>query len=401
MTLEITINDDVINLGLFDYNLAIAHGRSEVTNNPTASNVQITLRGDTGPQLQIADVVAITFNDVPRFTGTISDLNVSFISTTNPTAITSITAMGNLSHLGLVDVGASGWTEQSARQRVEAIMTGSGETLVNGGDANITLHTVDLVDAQPTTALDALQEVATWTGATFFDDPQGRIVFEDYGNRGQTTFAGIWSNQVGTWSDAAGDWASYPTVITATSMDAGAVVFAPTFTKTLEPLINDVTLTYLADAIVNQTDSASIAAYGRREFRLQTQIKDSTDATTRAGNIITAQANPLWNLGQISILMNELTDNQLDEALALVSGNLVTVTGLPASGPYSSYIGILEGWTDSYNNGQHVLTVSISDPRFSYQTLTWGEVTADLTWSAVDADAAWFEIVSNDSLVGA
>jgi len=184
-------------------------------------------------------------------------------------------------------------------------------------------------------------------------------------------------------------------------MDAGAVVFAPTFTKTLEPLINDVTVTYLADAIVNQTDSASVAAYGRREYRLQTQIKDSTDATSRAGNIITAQANPLWNLGQISILMHELTDDQLDEALALVSGNLVIVTGLPASGPYQSYEGIVEGWTDSYNNGQHVLTVSISDPRFSYQTLLWSQVLDDLEWGDVDAAAQWFEIVSNNDLVGA
>jgi len=79
----------------------------------------------------------------------------------------------------------------------------------------------------------------------------------------------------------------------------------------------------------------------------------------------------------------------------------VIVTGLPASGPYQSYEGIVEGWTDSYNNGQHVLTVSISDPRFSYQTLLWSQVLEDLEWGDVDASAQWFEIVSNNDLVGA
>jgi len=392
--------DDPFDLDNIDYNLAIAHGRSDVTSSPTASNAQLVLRGDTGPLLELADVIQISFDGVKRFTGAISDLDVTFLSTTIPTAITTITAMGNLAKLGYTDVGATGYIEQSARQRVTDILDATGLTYLNAGDPDITLYETLAIDAQPSTALDALARIAQGTGATYYDDPQGRIIFEDYGNRSLTTFNGTWSNQVGNWSGASGTWGSYPITIGSLPLNAEGIIFAPTWTKTLTPLINDVTVAYGPDLTQNQTDGASITQYGRREYRLETQIKLEADAITRAASIITAQANGLWNLGQVSILMSELDEDQTTQVLNLVSGSLVNVIGLPASGPYTQFNGILEGWTDSYNNGQHILTLSISDPRFSYQILEFGEVTDTLTWGDVDPGVQWYEIITNNDLIG-
>jgi len=399
MTLQITLAGSVIDLALFEFNVTVAHGRSDVTSSPTASNTQIVLRGDTGPLLDLADTVAISFDGVARFTGAISDLDVSFISTTNPTAITTITAMGNLAKLGYTDVGVSGYSQQTARQRVKTILDATNETFVNAGDPDITLYAILEADAQPTTALDALGRIAQGTGATYYDDPTGRIIFEDYGNRGSTTFSGIWSNQIGTWGDAEGTWADAPLFPASFNLEAPGVIFAPTWSKTLTPLINDVTVTYGPDLTVTQTDSASITQYGRREYRLDTGIKTITDATTRAAGIMTAQANGLWNLGQISVLVDQLDPADTDKLLDLVSGSLVTVRGLPASGPYPDFNGIVEGWTDSYNNGQHIMTLSISDPRFSLQVLQWGQVAPAFTWSEVGAGAQWFEIITQSDLV--
>ena len=185
-------------------------------------------------------------------------------------------------------------------------------------------------------------------------------------------------------------------------------MFSPVWSKSLGAVINDVTVVYHsggggghgATGEVNQTDSASIAAHGRREYRLETEIENSADATTRAAGIITAQANPLWNLGQISILAHELSETDLDRVLKLVSGALVIVTGMPTTGPYAEYNGIVEGWTDSNSNGQHVITLSLSDPRFSYQMLECGEVKGTVTWADVGAAAQWFEIITNDDLIG-
>ena len=399
--ITMTLNGAAIDVSNVEFNLTIMHGRSGVTDPPTASSAQLVIRGAAGPVMEIADYLTITSHAEPRFAGKISDIAVSFIGTNPPEAITTVLAMGNLASLGLVDVGGSGYAEQTARQRVETILAASQVTYLNGGDPNITLKAVAALDAVATTAWDGISAVATQTGATFFDDPDGRVVFEDYGNRGLTTFEGVWSAQTTTWATTPGDWASFPTETTSTTLDSGGVVFTPTWTKTLEPLINDVTVGYGTELTIQQTDSASITAYGRREYVLNTEIKTLDDATTRAANIITAQANPLWNLGQISILVHELDATQTTAVMKLISGSLVIVNDLPAMGPYDAYEGIVEGWSDSYAGGNHTLTLSISDPRFSYQTLKWVDVLPALTWGEVDAAAQWFEIVSNNQLIGA
>ena len=404
----VTINAAEVDLALVDFDLSITHGRSDVTSPPTSSTCQLVIRGATGPAFDISDAVTITAHSVARFAGTISDLDVNFIGTNPPKAVTTITAMGNLAALGLQEVGASGWSEETARQRVEEILAASGFTYLNGGDAAITLHSLSAGNAEPTTALDGLAQIANWTGGTYFDDPDGRIVFEDYGNRGLTTFTGIWSSQANTWAGTSGTWGSFPTSIAGFPLDTAGVMFAPQWGKTLDPLINDVTVVYHSggggghgtSGEVNQSDSASISAYGRREYRLETEIKTLTDATTRAASIITAQANPLWNLGQISILVHELEAADLTKVMQLVSGDLVIVTGLPAQGPFSEFNGIVEGWTDNYTQGNHTLTLSISDPRFSYQMLEFGEVTATVTWGDVGASVAWFEVITNNDLIG-
>ena len=242
--------------------------------------------------------------------------------------------------------------------------------------------------------------MATQSGATFYDTPDGTVVFEDYGNRGQTTLTGIWSLQTTTWANTPGTWASIAPGINGTTIDGAGIILSPTWTKQLEPLINDITVTYGTDQSTQQTDSASIALYGRREYLLDTTISDVNDATIRGGQVITTQANPLWNLGQISILVNLLDAATTTAVMQLISGSLLRIYNLPAQGPYDDYTGIVEGWADSYNGGNHTLTLSISDPRFSYQILKWQDVIPDLIWGDVYNQTRWFETVSNNDLIG-
>ena len=395
-----TLNGSTIDMSTVDFNVTIMHGRSVVTDIPTASSAQLVIRGAAGPVMEISDYLVVSFNGQPRFSGKISNIDVSFSGTNPPTAITTVTGMGNLAELGLVDVGASGFVEETVRQRVEAILVSSGVTFLNGGDANITVKAVPAVDAVITTAWNGIADMATQSGATFYDTPSGEIIYEDYGNRGQTTLTGIWSLQTSDWANTAGTWASIAPGINGTTIDGAGIILSPTWTKQLEPLINDITVTYGTDQSVQQTDSASIAAYGRREYLLNTTISNISDATIRGGQVITAQANPLWDLGQISILVNLLDAATTLEVMKLISGSLLRIYNLPAQGPYTDYTGIVEGWADSYNGGNHTLTLSISDPRFSYQILKWQDVIPDITWGEVYAQTQWFEVVSNNDLVG-
>jgi len=395
------LNGSTIDMSAVDFNVTIMHGRSSVTDTPTASSAQLVIRGAAGPVMEISDYLVVSFDGQPRFSGKISNIDVSFSGTNPPTANTTVTGMGNLAELGLVDVGASGFVEESVRQRVESILVSSGVAFLNGGDTNITVKAVPAIDAVITTAWDGIAAMATQSGATFYDVPSGEIVFEDYGNRGQTTLSGIWSSQTTTWSGTTGTWSSIAPGINGTTIDGAGIILSPTWTKQLEPLINDITVTYGTDQSVQQTDSASISTYGRREYILETTISNIDDATIRGGQVITAQANPLWDLGQISILINLLDAATKTEVMKLINGSLLRVYNLPTQGPYTDYTGIVEGWADSYQGGNHTLTLSISDPRFSYQILKWQDVIPDLTWGEVYAQTRWFEAVSNNDLIGA
>ena len=401
MTLTMTLNGANIDMGTVEFNVTVMHGRSTVTDVPTASSAQLVIRGAAGPVMEISDYLVVYFNGQPRFSGKISDIDVSFSGTNPPTAITTVTGMGNLSKLGLADVGGSGYAEESVRQRVEAILSASGVSYLNGADDNITVKAVPAVDAVITTAWDAISDMCVQSGGTFFDTPHGVIVVEDYGNRGQTTSSGIWSSQSTDWANTSGTWASITPGVNSTIIDGAGIILSPTWTKQLEPLINDITVTYGTDQSVQQTDSASISAYGRREYLLNTTISNVSDATIRGGQVITAQANPLWDLGQISILVNLLDAATTTAVMELISGSLLRIYNLPAQGPYDDYTGIVEGWADSYQGGNHTLTLSISDPRFSYQILKWEDVIPDITWGEVYAQTQWFEVVSNNDLVGA
>jgi len=149
---------------------------------------------------------------------------------------------------------------------------------------------------------------------------------------------------------------------------------------------------------VNQTDSASIAAYGRRAYRLQTEIRYEADGTDRAGKIITAQANPLWSLGQISIIMEQLSTEDQAIILGLLSGSTVAILDLPQPAPLGQFVGIVEGWGERYADGQHVLTLSVSDPRYSFETITWAEVDPALEWGDIDPAVKWYELISGSDL---
>lgn len=399
MITEIDLGGTALDLDDVEWAVSIQHGRSDITSAPQPSNAQITIRGSVGVAAEISDSLTIRAYGARRFTGEVSDVRITHLSSVPPVALTTITAIGNLSRVGQVVVGADGWPEETVFQRVDDVLTATGLTYLNGADTDIVLHQISSGNSQATDALSYLGSIAEWTGATFYDDPEGRIVFESYGNRGITSFDGVWSSQLGTWADNTVAWNSFPIDQSATLIPSDTIVFTPSWTRTRQTVINRVTvLGYNDSHETTQSDSASISTYGLREYRLTTEMKDATDVTDRAGKIITAQANPLWSLGQISIMVHRLDTIPQDEILNLVSGMEVAITDLPQPAPLERYAGIVEGWSEIYTPGEHILTLSLSDPRYSFQTLTWGEVSMTIEWGDVFADAQWFEIISNGSL---
>jgi len=392
-----------LDLSDVEYTVNVQHGRNGVTNQPEASTAQITIRGTSGVTAKMSDPVVIQAYGFDRFTGEISDLTITHLSTTPPTAVTTVIAMGNLAKLGLRQTTDTSYPHETVRARAEKILTDGGITSVNGGSDTLELHSLSSsqTDLQP--VLDALAELAEWSGATYFDTPEGLIAFESYGTRGLTAFAATWTSLPEPWTFYSQTWDSFPTTIASYTFPSSGVIWSPTWTQTLEALINDINVTYGSTGQNEEQldDATSIALYGRRQYRLDTRLRNSADAINRAGGILTAQANPLWNMGKISVYVDLLTNTDRDRVLALVNGATVTVPNLPNPAPYSSFTGIVEGWGETYTPGQHIITFSISDPRYSYETVAWNELDPTLLWANVDPGVAWYNVVKADDLIAA
>ena len=396
----ILVNDVAIDLTDVEYDVQVQHGRSDIKSTPEASNASITIRGTTGTAINVGDEIRIgAYNGVCRFRGNVTDVQLEHISTEPATPVTTILAIGFLQKLGYLTTGESAYAKESPRDRVDDVMTGTGLDYLNAADANLELSANN--DPGINTVLSYLQSLAEWSGGTYFDDCRGRIIFEDYGNRGIAGNSGIWENLTEPWSFYTTAWSTFPTNNAAHSIPGSAIAWAPQWAKNLQSVINDIEVEYDNGSIYQLEDTASITEFGRRKYDLVTELHGATDAQERAEQILTAQAQPLWNLGQVTVLMHRLTTEQRDDTMTLLNGSRVIVDDLPAGSPYTQFQGIVEGWSERYTPGQHLLTLSMSDPRASYQTCTWADVDASLIWGDVNATLAWYNAVNADDLLPA
>lgn len=383
-----------LDLNGVEYAITVSHGRSDILAPSNASQAEIILFGPLNTTPEITDSVYLTAYGDARFTGEVTDARIEFLG--DGTARTMVTAIGRLAQLGsiLIDVN---FPHEMVDARVETILTATGLDYLNGATDTLELFAVN--DDIPVTALSLLDSIAQDSGGTFFDMPDGRIVFESYGVRGQTANPGNWQAQTTTWQQEGHQWDSFPTSLAALALPANAVVYAPTWTKTAQGLINEVSITHGdPPAVETYTDATSVALYGLKATELTTGLRKNADSDARGAAILLAQAYPLWNLGQVSVLVHTLSAPTRNLLMVAQSGTTIQVSSLPAAGPYTQFTGICEGWTEVYTPGEHVLTLSLSDPRMSYQTVTWADVDPALTWANVDPNLEWYNVVTADDL---
>ena len=385
-----------------EYNVAIYHGRNDVTEAPQPSNAQIVLicTGDYSIPVALGDTVTIQAYSVNRFTGRVSDLTVTHATTggdQEPYTTVTITAMGNLARLGNYWTGDAGYAAETLDIRADNILgaTPLTYTIEAEPDVALTAYTGGLASVQ-----DLMAQLCEWTGATLYDKPDGSVYFESYTRRGYTYSDAAWDELTGTWSSYSGTWNDQYNPTTSApapvSLPAGAVVWEPVWTATTNTVLNDVTISYGTNDpqdTLQLTDSGSISLFGTRAIELVTGLESSDDATNRAQLVLTSQSQQRWQLGTVEVLMDELTSIQRTAVLALTSGDRVLVTDLPQPAPYPQFIGVVEGWGETYTPGEHRLSLSLSDPRYSYAVVTWGEAPAAADWANVPALNDWADIV--------
>jgi hypothetical protein len=376
----------------------------------------MTLLGFLSIPVDISDLVEISVYGVTRFTGRVTDVTLGHDFNANgPTlgpgpeaymARLDVTMIGNLSVLGLKFVGAAGYPEQLLNDRVEDILTEAAVTFANNSDPLMTQIALDPLDGGYS-ALEQLTAMGTETGGTLCDLPDGAVLWESYSRRGYGYNPATWGDidPTDTWADVPYVWAdvyervdtSQPTV----ELPHTAVAWSPIWRNTSQTILNDVTVSYGASGELTQTDTdpTSIATHGRRAFTLSTRLADGVDAQNRASDIIRTQSEPRYAVQAIAVLMETLTDPTRANLLDVISGSKVAIDQLPQPAPIDDFVGVCEGWVETFTPGLDRLVLSLSDPRFSYQVVTWNEVDPLLTWSDVNASVQWYNVVSAGDLV--
>lgn len=380
------------------YQIVVTHGRPDISTGPQPSSATIIVQGAATAPAEVGDELEILAYGFDRFLGNVTDLTWTNLGDGTP--VVTVTAMGRLALLGYKLTDPDDFVRETVYERVDRILTDSGMDYLNGGTSDLELfnppHDV------PFSCTTALAEIAQWSGGTFFDTPSGWIVFESYGIRGTTAHPGNWASQVTTWAGTNQTWDSFPANLAAPIIPGSAIAQTPEWRKTSTSIINQVSITHgVSEIIDTYDDTDSQAAYGLRAVELTTELWHTSDATTRANQILLAQAYPLWNLGNVTVHVGSLDTELRDRILDLTNGSTVIIDGLPASSPYTQFQGIVEGWTETYTPGQHWLTLSLSDPRFSYQTVTWEDVEPTLVWEDVNPVLQWYNAVSADDLLAA
>ena len=401
----IRVNGTALNLADVAYAVTVSHGRNDVTASPEPGLAQLDLliTGDAAIPVTLGDTLEVDAYNTTRFTGTVSDMALEHmppVGQNAPMTRLTITGIGPLARLGRLYAGATGFPAEDLDVRVAAILDTTGLTYIAETDPDIALNAYD---PNYDSVSSLLAELCEWTGATVYDMPDGSIRFESYTRRGYDYSTAIWSDYLTeTWPDLLGTWANQTSpgsaAPTPVALPADGVVWEPTWQTTANTILNDVTVTYgTADPQLTQqvTDTASIALFDRRAVELTTGLANDYDATRRAQLVITSQAAERWQLGQVTVLLDQLTAGQRTSVLGLREGARVLLTSLPEPNPQNTdqFVGVVEGWTDQYVDGFHTTTISLSDPRYSYAVISWAEAPATATWGGVSVTKTWADII--------
>lgn len=412
----VKVNGVALDLEGVEYRITVSHGRNDITAAPAPSDASMTLLGFMSLPLTISDVVEVEAYGVTRFTGRVTDTFLTHDYNPNgPTlgipasayvARMDVTMIGNLSLLGLKFVGADGYARELLNDRVENILTEAGITFANNSDPLMTQEALDALDGGYS-ALDLLTALGTETGGTLCDLPDGAVLWESYSRRGFGYNPAHWYDidPLDTYPDLPYVWADiYDRTDTApltVGLPKTSVAWSPTWRNTSQTILNDVTVVYGTSGNQNETDSdpASILTHGRRAFVLTTKLHYASDAQTRASEIIRMQSEPRYAVQSVEILMETVTEPLRSQLLDLISGSKVGIDVMPQPAPIDDYVGVVEGWSETYTPGTHRLVLSLSDPRFSYQVAKWNEVDVALVWSGVDLTVQWYNVVVPSDLV--
>lgn len=403
-----------------EYQVTITRGGTAPQDGATASTCAISIWTDSAADFLTLRAGSSLFvykddgsgGDQIAFTGTLSDVALEHRTNETGRARVKLKGIGNIARLGQYQTGAISWDQEGVNGRAARIIGTLGLTPDINLDTTAMIAKTITSASDNDTALSSLEEIIQSIGAIAYDTADGSIVVQGLAQRAipqpnkswesyrpLSAFV-MWSG-IGLTSEWSGQTYSSATSPAPVTLPASGVAWEPTFTQTNGSIVNYVDATYGSpsthiSSVV--TDTGSISDFGRRGVTITTQLTSNVDATTRAQLVVNAASQPYWNLADVTVAVEQLSSVDAAAVQAIRPGDRVIIPSLPQPAPYTSYLGNVEGYTESFTPNKHRITFSVSNPRWSGSTAPWSSIAGTKTWAAVNAARHWYDIVASSDV---
>lgn len=388
--------------------ISINLGRRDVLEQPQPgfARVELFTDADTPLDVELSDPLIIkidkgTTGQETIFNGTISDIEIGLAAfgEIGSLATYTITAVGPFALLNRRIAGTLGYSKEYDGTRILNILTeafltewddlaptltwnqlpvgvtwatydGTNEAIVADLATSIDTPGVYELIAEPadgTNALTLAQQAAASGRGVLWENADGGIHYDDYASRALET----------------------PVPLTADEILAGGINVDSKWGE----IVNDITLTYKANASKQVRDEQSITLYGQLAATKDTILENGADALTQANDYLESRAFPRTYPDQYTIALHnpQLTDAKIDTFAAVYCGMRVATDELPKIFG-TTFDGFVEGWTWNLTRYTANLTIYCSAYSETYSSIVWYQIPPTTTWAGYNPIVKWSDL---------
>lgn len=385
--------------------IRISTGRRDVLEQPQAgfSNIEFWTDASQPLDIELADALQVkidkgTSGQETIFTGTISDISISLDAYGDIGSIAryNVTATGSLALLNRRLAGTSGYSKEFDGTRVynilyEAFVTewddldsvstwndlpntvtwdtydGANLALVAGLSTDIDVpgqYELYAYSDGEASALQLAQTAADSGRGVLWEAADGSIHYDDYAARALNS----------------------PLTLTADDLLANGLVN----NAQLGNIVNNVTITYKANATQEARDQQSAILYGELAGTKDTWLETGTDALEQAQAYLVSRAYPRIYPEELTVALHSPTvsDATRDALAAVYNGLRVSTSALPAVFG-QTFDGFIEGWTWDLTRYEAFLNLYCSAYSETYESQIWLQVPQTTTWNTYNVTTTW------------
>lgn len=156
-------------------------------------------------------------------------------------------------------------------------------------------------------------------------------------------------------------------------------------------LINEITITYKANASTTGQDVDSIATYGLFAANRGTYLETAAAAQQQRDFFLETRAIPRSNIQSVNVPLHnpDLPDATRDALIGVFCGLPIAIPDLPTAIYNRPFTGFVEGYTWRITRNTADLSLTVSDYGLTAIQQAWEQVNATETWNTLSPTLTW------------